>query len=184
MTVEDLLVNSPFSVFYDKVDTPRSKNIIVSYEKENDDDTYEVFDSIVINITEDNFYDGSTLEDFIAIESYQPNQSYYNKGYIRNHSNTELITFDTIETSYSVIYTKAINSIYVEYYAGVYPNWYRLATTALPTKYKESYDTNFNVLTDINLDLNKYHTAPYNDGSLYNRDSFTTYDDVINAGVI
>lgn len=184
LTVEELLGEAPFSVFYDKIDVPRSKNIIIAYKQENDDGEYETFDSIIINVAEESFYDGSTLKDFIAVEGYRPNPTYYNSGYIDEHSLTELVSFDTIETTYSVIYTKATNTIYVEYYAGVYPNWHRLTTTMLQTKYKQSYTENFNVLTDLGIDLNRYHTAPYNEGALYNGDSFTSYDEVVNAGVL
>ena len=184
LTVEEILGEAPYSVFYDKIDTPRSKNVIVAYKKENDDGEYETFESVIINVAEESFYDGSTLKDFIAVEKYRPNPTYYNSGYIDEHSLTELISFDTIETAYSVIYTKATNTIYVEYYAGVYPNWYRLTTTTLQTKYKQSYTESFNVLTDLGIDLNRYHTAPYNEGALYNGDSFTSYDEVVNAGVL
>lgn len=184
LTVEDLLLASPFSIFYDKIETSRSKNIIIAYKQENDDGEYETFESIIINATEENFYDGSVLGDFIAVNGYRPNPTYYNSGYIDGHSLTELVDFDTIETSYSVIYTKATNTIYVEYYAGVYPDWYRLTTTTLQTKYKQSYENEFNIYTDIGIDLNRYHSAPYNEGALYNNDSFTSYDEVINAGVL
>ena len=184
LTVEEILGNAPYSVFYDKVETPKTKNVIVAYKKENDEGEYETFESVIINVNEENFYDGSVLKDFIAVEGYRPNPTYYNNGYIDKHSLTELVSFDTIETSYSVIYTKATNTVYVEYYAGVYPNWYRLTTAILQTKYKQSYENEFNVLTDLGIDLNKYHSAPYNEGSLYNGDIYTTYDAVINAGVL
>ena len=184
LTLENLLVSSPISVFYDKIEVERSKNILVAYKIENDNGEYETFNSIYVNVNEASIYDGSVLSDIISIEGYRPNPSYYNSGYIDNHAANELITFDSLEVGYSVIYTKATNIIYVEYYAGIYPNWYRLTTTTLQTKYKQSYDENFNILTDLGLDLNKYHTAPYEDGKLYNSDSFETYDDVLNTGVI
>jgi hypothetical protein len=184
LTVEEILGEAPYSIFYDKIDVPRSKNVIVAYKKENDDGEYETFESVIINVAEESFYDGSTLKDFIAVEGYRPNPTYYNSGYVDEHSLTELVSFDTIETTYSVIYTKATNTVYVEYYAGVYPNWHRLTTATLQTKYKQSYEDNFNVLTDLGLDLNRYHTAPYNEGALYNGDTYDTYESVINAGVL
>ena len=184
LSLNELLVASPISVFYDKVEVPKSKNVIVAYKVENDDGNFETFESIIINVSEENLYDGSVLSDIISISGYRPNATYYNSGYIDGHLNNELITFDTLETAYSVIYTKAKNTIFVEYYAGVYPNWHRLTTTTLETKYKQSYETSFDVINDLGIDLNRYHTAPYNEGSLYNQDSYLTYDNVINSGVV
>ena len=184
LTLENLLVSSPISVFYDKVEVERSKNILVTYKIENDNGEYETFESLYVNVTEPSLFDGSVLGDIISIEGYRPNPVYYNKGYIDNHIADELITFDSLETSYSVIYTKATNTIYVEYYAGIYPDWYRLTTAPLQTKYKQEFDREFNILTDLGIDLNKYHTAPYQDGKLYNAASFNSYDDVLNSGVL
>ena len=103
----------------------------MAYKIENDNGEYETFNSIYVNVNEASIYDGSVLSDIISIEGYRPNPSYYNSGYIDNHAANELITFDSLEVGYSVIYTKATNIIYVEYYAGIYPNWYRLTTTTL-----------------------------------------------------
>ena len=184
LTLENLLVSSPISVFYDKVEVERSKNILVAYKIENDNGEYETFESLYVNVTEPSLFDGSVLSDIISIEGHRPNPVYYNSGYIDNHIVDELITFDSLETSYSVIYTKATNTIYVEYYAGIYPDWYRLTTAPLQTKYKQEFDEEFNILTDLGIDLNKYHTAPYQDGKLYNAASFNSYDDVLNSGVL
>ena len=184
LTVEELLAHAPISVFYDKIEVELSKNIFVAYKAENDNGEFETIHSIIINVGEAQFYDGLTLKDIISIDGYNPNPSYYNAGYIEGFASNALITYENVETSYSVIYTKSINTIYVEYYAGVYPNWYRLSTATLQTKHLDKYDNEFNVLTDLNLDLNKYHTAPYNQGALYNQDIYQTYDDVLNAGVL
>jgi hypothetical protein len=177
-------VSSPISVFYDKIEVERSKNVLVAYKSENDEGEYETFETVYINVTETQLYDGSTLKDIISVEGYRPNPTYYNSGYIENHTIDELITFDSLEPAYSVIYTKATNTIYIEYYAGVYPDWYRLTTATLQTKYKKAFDEEFNILTDLGIDLNKYHTAPYEDGKLYNGDNFKSYDDVLNMGVL
>ena len=184
LELEELLAHAPISVFYDKIETEMSKNIFIAYKAENDDGGFDTIQSVIINVSESQFYDGLTLKDIISIDGYNPNQSYYNGGYIDGFASNALITYETIETAYSVIYTKAVNTIYVEYYAGVYPDWYRLSTATLQTKHLDRYDNEFNVLTDLNLDLNKYHTAPYNDGALYNQDIYQTYDDVLNAGVL
>lgn len=184
LNIENLLASSPISVFYERIANDRSKNVLVAYKLENDEGEYETFESVLVNVTESSLYDGSVLSDIISVEGYRPNPLYYNSGYIDNHPANDLITFETLETNYSVIYTKSTNIIYVEYYAGVYPNWYRLATTTLQTKYKTKFDTEFNVINDLNINLNKYHTAPYHDGVLYNSDNFNTYQDTLNTGVL
>ena len=184
LELEELLAHAPISVFYDKIETEMSKNIFIAYKAENDDGGFDTIQSVIINVSESQFYDGLTLKDIISVDGYNPNQSYYNGGYIDGFASNALITYENIETTYSVIYTKAVNTVYVEYYAGVYPDWYRLSTATLQTKHLDRYDSEFNVLKDLNLDLNKYHTAPYNDGALYNQDIYQTYDDVLNAGVL
>ena len=184
LTLENLLVSSPISIFYDKLEMERSKNVLIAYKIENDEGEFETIDSLYINVVETSLYDGSKLSDIISIDGHRPNPMYYNSGYIDGYASNELITYDDLEIAYSVIYTKSVNTLYVEYYAGTYPNWHRLTTTTLTTKYKATYDTEFNVLTDINIDLNKYHTAPYNDGNLYNATAYKTYDDVLNTGVL
>jgi hypothetical protein len=161
-----------------------SKTVIVSYKKEDDEGGYETLTSQIVVIDETQFYDGLTLQDIINIQGYHPSNSYYNAGYIEGHKATELVDYYNIETNYTVIYPKAINTIFVEYYAGTYPNWYRLTSLNIQTTYKVGYDTEFDVIKDLNIDLNKYHTTPYNDGALYNASTYMTYDDVINAGVL
>ena len=184
LELNELLAHAPISVFYDKIETEMSKNIFIAYKAENDDGGFDTIQSVIINVSEAQFYDGLTLKDIISVDGYNPNPSYYNAGYIDGFASNALITYENIETAYSVIYTKAVNTVYVEYYAGTYPDWYRLSTATLQTKHLDKYDRAFNVLTDLNLDLNKYHTAPYNDGALYNQDIYQTYDDVLNAGVL
>ena len=184
LELNELLASAPISVFYDKIEVEKSKNIFIAYKAENDEGAFETINSVIINVSETQFYDGLTLKDIISIEGYNPNPAYYNSGYIDGFASNTLITYDEVETAYSVIYTKSINTIYVEYYAGTYPDWHRLSTATLQTKHLDRYDEEFNILTDLNLDLNKYHTAPYNNGALYNQGIYETYDDVLNAGVL
>lgn len=184
LTVEELLAHAPIGVFYDKVEVELSKNIFIAYKAENDEGEFETINSVIINVSETQFYDGLTLKDIISVDGYNPNPAYYNAGYIDGFASNTLVSYETIETAYSVIYTKSVNTVYVEYYAGVYPDWYRLSTTTLQTKHLDRYNETFNVLTDLNLDLNKYHTAPYNDGALYNQGVYENYDAVLNAGVL
>jgi hypothetical protein len=168
LTVENLLASSPISVFYDKIENELNKNIIVQYKIENDEGAYDDINTVIVNVKESDFYDGITLKDIISISAYRPSMVYYKEGYITNHASNELVTFDTINSTYEVIYPKAINTIYIEYYAGTYPNWYRLSSLPLQIKYKNSYEESFNLIENLNIDLNKYHTSPYEDGALYN----------------
>jgi hypothetical protein len=131
LTVEDLLLASPIAVFYDKVETELSKNIIVKYQVENDEGTYDTVNNIIINVSETQFYDGLMLKDIISVDAYRPNASYYNKGYIEGHSADELIVYESVESNYVITYPKAVNTIFVEYYAGTYPNWYRLTSLSV-----------------------------------------------------
>jgi len=184
LTVENLLLASPIGVFYDKIENELSKNIIVNYKIENDEGVFEETAALIVNLKESQFYDGLTLKDIISVSAYRPNNLYYKEGYIEGHELTELITYNSVDTNYSVMYPKAINTIFIEYYAGVYPDWYRLTSLPLATSYKTSYEESFDVITDLGIDLNKYHTAPYQDGALYNYGTYQSYNDVINAGVL
>ena len=183
LTVEALLLASPISVLYDQIENEQSKNIVIYYEQEKDDGSYERINSLLKNITETQVLDGMTLADFITVDTYRPNPLYYNNGYIQDHSPTELVQYETLATEYIVRYSRAINTIYVEYYAGVYPDWYRLTSIHVATKYKDTYATSF-AIADLGIDFNKYHTATYEEGKLYNGDTYTTYDSVITAGVL
>lgn len=184
LTVNDLLIANPISVFYDKIENELSKNVIVNYLKENDDGGFDTIYNEIVNFKESQFVDGMTLGDIIPVGKYRPEGTYYNTGYYEGHNESELITYETLNTVYDIKYTRAQNTIFVEYYAGIYPNWYRLTTTNVITKYKDSYETDFDVIRDIGIDLNRYHTAPYEDGILYNGDIYTSYESVINAGVL
>ena len=183
LTVEALLLASPISVLYDQIENEQSKNIIIYYEQEQDDGTYARINSLLVNVVETQVIDGMTLADFISVDTYRPDPLYYNNGYIQDHSASELVSYETMNTEYTVRYSRATNVVYLEYYAGVYPDWYRLTSIPLATKYKDSYETSFSV-NDLGIDFNKYHTATYEEGKLYNGDVYTTYQSVITAGVL
>ena len=183
LTVEDLLLASPIFVYYDKIENELTKTITVSYYQEADNNEQELIQTQSIVVKESQFYDGLTLEDIININAYRPSAIYYNEGYIQDHSNKELITYETTDISYTVRYARATNTIFVEYYLGTYPNWYRLTTSTLTTKYQNSYEENFD-LDDLNINVNRYHTNEYELGRIYNRAVFETYEDVMTSGVI
>ena len=184
LTVNELLLASPISVFYDKIANELSKNVVVHYKKENDNGGFDEIYTEILNFKESQFVDGMALGEVISVGKYRPEGVYYNGGYYEGHNESDLITYETLDTVYEIKYTRASNIIFVEYYAGVYPGWYRLTTANIVTKYKDSYENNFNIIKDLGIDLNKYHTAPYEDGILYNGDVYTSYEEVINAGVL
>jgi len=124
-----------------------------------------------------------TIGDLINVNAMRPNTLYYNEGYVENHALSELITYETTETEYAVRYNRHTNTIFVEYYAGTYPGWYRLTTATLTTKYKDAYENDFS-LEAIGIDVDRYHTAEYEEGAIYNNDTYDTYESVLTAGVI
>ena len=183
LTVENILTLSPIQVLYKKIENALSKNVLVGYYKEDDDGNWQHLTTTVVNINETQFYDGITLGDLINIGAYRPDHTHYNAGYVVEHNNNELITYEELDLSYSVRYPRLENIVYVEYYAGVYPGWYRIATSTLTTKYRDSYETNFS-LAQLGIAVDRYHTSEYENGAIYNSGSLDTYDNVINAGVI
>lgn len=182
-TVEGILASSPIQVLYKKIENARAKNILIGYYQEDDDSNWEQITTQIININETQFYDGLMLKDIINISAYRPNPTHYNDGYIVEHNADELITYDDMELSYSVRYPKLDNIVFVEYYAGTYPGWYRISTATIHTKYMSSYENSFS-LAQLGIELNRYHTVEYENGRIYNAEALDTYDSVINAGVI
>lgn len=182
-TVEGILASSPIQVLYKKIENARAKNILIGYYQEDDDGNWEQITTQIININETQFYDGLALKDIINVSAYRPNKIHYNDGYIVEHNAEDLVAYDDMELSYSVRYPKLDNIVFVEYYAGTYPGWYRISTANIHTKYMSSYENNFS-LAQLGIELNRYHTAEYENGRIYNAEALDTYDNVINAGVI
>ena len=183
ITVENILAKTPIPVYYTRINNEHNKNITIIYKQENDDGEFDIIDSAVVNYRESQFSEGMTLADVININRYRPSQNYYNEGYIYEKTATDLIDYESLELSYEVRYARAINNIFVEYYYGTYPDWYRITTVVLPTKYKDSWEQEFS-LEDLNLDLDKFHTNEYLQGQLYNSSQLTTYEDILNFGVL
>jgi hypothetical protein len=183
LTVEDLLKASPIYVFYTKVESPQAKEVVVNYQEENDDGEFETIQSQVMVFKETDFIAGMQLKDIFNLDAYRPDTLYYNAGYLDGKSENDEISFETLETTYTIKYKKSINTIYVEYYVGVYPEWYRLSAIPIQTKYLSSYEDSFKI-EDLGIDPNKYHTATYKDGKFYNGEEYDSYLDALTAGVI
>lgn len=182
LTLEALLAASPIYVFFDSVDTPLSKDIAIIYEQEVREGVYETVHSSLIHVNETDVYDGRTLSDLIAVNAYRPNITYYSPGAILNHDPADLITFKDLEVTYTVRYALAENTVFVEYYAGTYPNWYRLTTLPVSTKYSPDYEENFS-LAAVGIDVDKYRTSSYNEGQIYSGD-VDTYEELLTTGVV
>ena len=183
LTVEALLLASPIYVLYDKIENERSKTITIFYRQEEDDGSYSIIQTGQMVFKESNFVDGMTLGDIINVDAHRPSISHYNAGYFVDHDSEDLITFNTLDLTYYINYTRAINTIFVEYYLGTYPDWYRITTISVSAPYKNSYEDNFNV-SDLNIDLDKYHTSEYKSGILNNSENYNTYDSVVNTGIL
>ena len=183
ITVENILAKSPIPVYYTRIVNEHNKNVTIVYKQENDEGEFDIINSQVVNYRESNFSEGMTLEDIIDVNKYRPSQSHYNEGYIYEKTKTDLISYETLELSYEVRYARAINNIFVEYYYGTYPDWYRVTTLVLPTKYKDSFEEEFSI-SDLNLDLDRFHTNEYQQGQLYNSSQLQSYDDILNYGVL
>lgn len=183
LTLENILAAAPISVFFVKVDQPREKDTTVIYERENDEGTTTEIIRALLHFKETDFVDGMTLSDIIQLNSHNPNSSYYLEGALVDVAADSLVTFDTLAAEYTVKYSRRVNTIFVEYYLGTYPDWYRLTALPIATTYKDAYASSF-TLASIGVDYDKYKRATYNAGALYGTNTFDSYDSVLNAGVI
>ena len=184
LTVENLLLASPIQIFYDKLPVEYSKNIVIDYYAEQDDGSFEIINHSVVIAQQSEIVDGMVLQDIIDPNRYLPNIKYYNTGYIENHNLQELISYDELELGYTVKYSRRSINLYIEYYNGEYPNWLRSNTDILTLKYKDAYLEQFNLVQDLNLDVNKHKSTFYESGLIYGEDTLTTFDDVVNRAVI
>ena len=182
LTVSDLLSASPIYVYYTKVDEPQVKSIVVEYQKEDDNGDFVRVDFATVVVDETGLVNGMTLSDIINIDAHRPNVSYYLSGEIEDHELNELINFNSLEASYTIKYRLSENVIYVEYYAGTYPGWYRLTTIPVVTKYNTSYDSEFS-LADAGIVVDQYKTATYNNGQVA-RGDVDSYMDLLSTGVV
>ena len=170
-------------IYYDEIENEQSKDIEIRYYNENSLGQYIFSQSQIVHIAEGNVVDGLTLKNLINIDAYKP-ENYYNSGYCVGHDLTEIITYDALESIYEVRYDLTDNIIFVEYYLGTYPSWTRITTASYHIKYSSAYDASEDIIADLGIDLDKYKTEVYEEGAIYNNTSLSTFDDVLNTGVI
>jgi len=183
LIVENLLAASPIFVQYTHIDDDRIKNITLTYRNENDNGEYDIIESVLVSVPETRIVEGTTFEDIFNFDAWRPTPEYYHPGYIDSHNRTDFVNYDELETSYYIDYRRIEYVVYIEYYAGTYPNWYRLATSPILLKYNSSYEEDFS-LENIGIDLDKYLTGNYQNGVLYNAGLYHTFDSVIEAGAL
>ena len=183
LTVENVLAASPVHVFFTKVTQPTTRNVVLRYYQENDNETYDLMEVNTINVSETQIDDGTVLRDLVNINAFKPEGIYYNNGYIRDHSDTEVVTIESIQPLYEICYSRVTHHVIVEYYLGTYPDWYRLTTNTISTKYKTTYENNFE-LADISIDVNKYVSSEFQSGRIYGGDTIDSYEELLQIGIV
>ena len=179
---ENFLAFSPLEVYYDKIANELSKDIAVNYYIETDGE-YSLYHSQIINVKEGNIVNGMTLQNIINVNAYKP-ERYHNNGICEEHNLDGLIDFDSLQSSYDIKYPLSENIILVEYYLGSYPNWSRITTSTYKVKYHTSFDNSEDIINSMGIDLDKYLTETYNPGVVYNAESATTFEEILNLGVL
>lgn len=120
LTFENFMNFAPLQVYYEEIVNERTKEIVINYYAEQDNNTSSMLHSQTIVVKEGDIVDGKTLKDIINLNAYKP-QKYYNDGICEDDINS-LITFDDLEDVYSVTYNLTENIILAEYYLNSYPN--------------------------------------------------------------
>lgn len=185
LTVEALLENSPISVYYDKPEVDRQKDVSIRYNKETENGSVLVGEKVII-VRESDIVSGTKLKDLIQLDPYKPGK-YYDEGALLGEDIDSFITFDELKTAYTIEYPRTENVIHVEYYQGEYPNWFRVSTETIKSKVKERFlDENYqiNLKDDLGIDKDSFLSEVYEPGIIVNDDLLDTYEDVINFGVI
>ena len=182
LTFENLMKADLLQVYYEKIDNDQSKEITVVYEAEQSDGSYATLGSTTVIVKQSDIVLNSTLTDFINLDKLKP-EKYYGTGYMPHVDSSAIVTYNSLTDSYDIRYDLLENSVYVEYYYGTYPNWNRITMLTYKFKYNSKYENSTDIVKDIGIDVNKYHTAVYEDGVIRNA-SLSTFDDVVNIGVI
>lgn len=184
LTVEEILAASPISVFYTVIENELTKNISIEYLREDDAGEQSTITYATIAVKESDIVQGMTYRDVINADAYRPNVTHFDSGVlVGDISLDDLVVFEDLDSSYQIYYRKTEHITYVEYYYGVYPEWYRVTSVPVHSKWNETLQNNFS-LEAMGVDLNRYHTNYYEDGQLYNATEFTTYDKVLAAGIL
>lgn len=171
-------------VKYEKITNEKSKEITVSYYTENTAGGYDLINAANYVIKEGDIVPGSKITNFIRLNLYKP-EKYYADGALDGFDENTNLDFNTLPTEFTVRYALVENSIYVEYYYGVYPTWNRITTFTYNIKYNPAYDKADNIFKAVGIDVDKYAAATYEDGKLFNvTDTISTFDDLVSVGIL
>lgn len=183
-TFEGVISLNRLTIRYELIKNEQSKQITVNYSKEDDEGNFTFVNASSFIVKESDIVPGAKITNLISVDLYKP-QKYYNSGNIVNFNIDNELSFENLPASLNVQYELTENRIYVEYYYGSYPTWSRITSHIYNIKYKTVYENSENILNDIGIDLDRYLTAEYNNGKLYNvSESIASFDDLINIGVL
>lgn len=178
----NLLNFSPLQIYFEEVENDVSKNITVTYYKQNNIGEYEVTGSAVTVVKQSDVVLGARLKNFINLNRYKPT-NHYDSGYIKTDDYEMSVTYATLKTAYDVYYDLTEYTVFAEYYYGSYPNWHRITTSTYQFKYDDAYENSVDIISDLGIDINKYKTETYNSGLVYQA-NIVTFDDVTNTGIL
>lgn len=178
LTFNNFINFSPLQVYYEQLVNERTKELTINYYQEND-----IIASQTVIVKEGDIVDGKTLRDIINVEGYKP-EKYYENGICEELDLDEIIDFDSLDNEYQITYKLSENLILVEYYLGEYPNWSRITTATYKVKYDPDYDAAEDIIAAVGINVNRYSTATYETGVVYNRNLITDFDSLLNTGII
>ena len=185
ITFDNLMkFNGTLSVYFDIIPNERTKEVKITYLAEKNGDFVTEKEQVVV-VSEGRVVSGTVIGDLFNSNGFKPDK-YYKDGVLDRADVTlnTLITFDAIDSEYTIKYELIESPVYVEYYYGEYPSWNRHRTELYKFKHQASYDEADNIITALNIDLDKFANDLYENGVLYNADLYSSYDNIINAGVL
>lgn len=181
-TFDNLLSFTPLQIYFEKIENEPTKNITITYNRQNADGTYSVVGSNVVTVRQSDVVLGSRLKNFVNLNRYKP-ESHYDSGYLKTDDYEASITYADLKAAYDVYYDRTEYTVFVEYYYGTYPNWNRITTSSYKFKYDSSYEDSVNIIQTLGIDVDKYKTETYEAGNIY-QEHYETFDDVVNIGVV
>ena len=181
-TFDNLLSFTPLQIYFEKIENEPTKNITITYNRQNADGTYSVVGSNVVTVRQSDVVLGSRLKNFVNLNRYKP-ESHYDSGYLKTDDYEASVTYADLKAAYDVYYDRTEYTVFVEYYYGTYPNWNRITTSSYKFKYDSSYEDSVNIIQTLGIDVDKYKTETYEAGNIY-QEHYETFDDVVNIGVV
>lgn len=174
------------SVYFDIIPNEKTKEVKITYLAEKNGG-FEIVQEQTVVVAEGRIVNGTKISDLFNSNGYKPDKYYKDGVLYRENDNitlATLVTFDTIENEYIIKYELIESPVYVEYYYGEYPSWSRHRTELYKFKHQAEYDKAEDIISTLQIDLDKFHNDLYENGILFNANSYTSYDSIINAGVL